>query len=314
MLPDITQVHIDQPLTNISIAAMNDANSFVAQKIFPRVQVAKESDKYFVFTKSHLFRSTVEVRGPASPVKKRGYAVSATNYQANEYATGILVPDRIRNNSDAPLRPLEDGTTIITHDMLMFIESNFANEFLVTGTWTTNATLSGTDQWSDYANSDPIVNIDDAKETINGLTGIPTEALSLAMGSAVWKKLKRHPSILGAFGGGNAALKVATKEIVAEILGVKQILVSEAVTNANVEGNATQTLSRIVAKNCLVFYAPESPSLMTPSCGYFFSKTVSQIDRYRVNESRSEAVEINSLFDFKATDVDAGALIINAVA
>jgi len=53
---------------------------------------------------------------------------------------------------------------------------------------------------------------------------------------------------------------------------------------------------------------------MTPSCGYFFSKTVSQIDRYRINRKRSEAIEINSLFDFKATDVDSGVLIINAVA
>jgi hypothetical protein len=312
--PDLADVHIDQPLTNISIASMNQDSAFIAQKVFPRVPVTKESDKYYVFSKSQMFRSTVEVRGPSSEVKHRSYDLSNTNYQANEYATGLLVPDRIANNSDAPLRPYEDGTTIVTHDMLMFIENNFAAEFLVTGTWTTNTTLSGTDQWSDYANSDPIKNIDDAKETLTGLTGIPGEMLSLAMGSGVWKKLKRHPNILNAFGGGNPSLKVATKQMVADLLEVKELIVSEAIWNTNNEGNATQTLSRIVSKNCLVYFAPASPSLMTPSCGYFFSKTVSQIDRYRINRKRSEAIEINSLFDFKATDVDSGVLIINAVA
>lgn len=312
--PDRSDVHVDQPLTQFSIASMNQAEAFIAQKIFPRIPVKKESDKYYVFTKSHLFRPTVEVRGPSARVKHRGYALSTSNYSANEYATGILVPDRIADNSDAPLRPYEDATTIISHDMLMFIENNFAAEFLVTGTWTTNTTLSGTDQWSDYANSDPIKNIDDAKETITGLTGIPGQMQSVAMGASVWKKLKRHPSILNAFGGGDSRLKVLTKEIVADVLEVKEILVSEAVQNTNVEGNATQTLSRIVSKNALVFYAPPSPSIMTPSCGYFFAKTVSEIMRYRINERRSEAVEISSLFDFKATDVDAGVLYINAVA
>jgi hypothetical protein len=293
---------------------MNQPGGFVAEQVFPRVPVAKESDKYFVFTKSHLFRSTVEVRGPSAPIKHRGYALSTGSYQANEYATGILVADRIANNSDLPLRPYEDATQIITHDMMMFKENNFGAEFMVTGTWTNNVTLSGTDQWSDYANSDPVADIDTAKYTVNGLTGIPENMLSLAMGNSVWLKLKRHPKLLAAFGGGNPALKVLTKEMVAEVLGVQSILVSEAVYNTNVEGNATQTLTRIIGKNCLVYYAPPSPSLMTPSCGYFFSKVQSEIVRYAVQRRRSQAVEISSLFDFKATDVDAGYLLINAVA
>ena len=312
--PDRSDVHVDAPLTQISIASMNQPGSFIAQQVFPRIAVTKESDKYFIFTKSHIFRSEVEVRGPSSPVKHRGYALSTSNYSANEYATGILVADRIAQNSDAPLRPYEDATNIITHDMLMFIENNWAAEFMVTGTWTTNTTLTGTDQWSDYANSDPIKNIDDAKFAINGATGIPTQELSVAMGSAVWNKMKRHPLLLAGFGGGMPGLKVLTKEIVANILEVKEILVSEAVWNTNVEGNSTQTLARIVGKNCLVFYRPAAPSLMTPSCGYFFSKSVSEIFRYRVDRRRSEAVEISSIFDFKATDVDAGYLYINAVA
>ena len=311
--PTRSDVHVDAVLTQISIASMNKPESFVAQKVFPRVPVSKESDKYFIFTKSHTFRSEVEVRAPGTTVKHRGYALSNTNYQANEYATGIRVPYRIAENADAPLRPREDATNIITQDMLMFLENNWAAEFMVTGTWTTNTTLIGTDRWDDYAGSDPIGNIDTAKFTINGLTGVPTSQLSLAMGAAVWNKLKRHPSLLGAFGGGFGGMKVLTKQQVAEIFEVKEINVSEAVWNTNIEGNATQTLSRIVGKNCLVYYAPASPSLMEPACGYFFSKSVSEISAYDMPRHKAEAVEISSIIDFKATDVDAGYLYIDAV-
>ena len=312
--PGLNDVHVDAILTNISVASMNQDDSFIATKVFPALPVTKESDKYFVFTKSHLFRSEVELRSPSAAVKHRGYDLSTDNYNCNEYATGILVPDRIAENSDMPLRPYEDATAIITHDMKMFTENNWAAEHMVAGTWTTDNTLSGTDQWSDFTNSDPIGDIDTAKRTVNGLTGIPTSQLSLAIGALVWDKLKRHPDMLGAFGGGNPAMKVLTKQQAAEILEVKEILVSEAVWNTNKEGNATQTLSRIVGKNALVFYRPTAPSLMTPAAGYFFRKTSAEISRYRIQRRRSEAVEIMSNFDFKTTDVDAGYLFVNAVA
>lgn len=314
MQPERQDVHVDRPLTELSIASMNSDASFIAQRVFPRVPVKKESDKYFIFTKSFMFRSEVEVRGATSPVRHRGYELSTGSYSANEYATGILVSDRVADNSDDPLRPSEDATRVISHDMMIFIENNWGAEHMVTGTWTNNTTLSGTQQWSDYANSDPIGDVDTAKFTINGLTGVNTSDLSLAMGSAVWNKLKRHPALLNAFGGGFGGMKVLTKQQVAEILEVKEVLVSEAIYNTNVEGNATQTLSRVIGKNALVFYAPGAPALMTPSCGYFFAKTVSEIRRYRVERRRSEAVEISSILDFKATDADAGYLYINAVA
>ena len=313
MNPTRSQVHVDAPLTNVSIAAMNTAEAFVAQKVFPRVPVTKESDKYFIYNKDFLFRSRTELRAPGAPVALRDYKVSNATYGAEEYAAGIMVPDRVAENSDSPLRPYEDATKILAHDMLMFIEDNWFDVAMVTSAWTSESTLSGTDQWDDYTNSDPIGDIDTAKFTINGLTGIPTSQLSIAMGAAVWNKLKRHPQLLAVYGGGFQGMKVLTRQAVAEIFEVKEVLVSEGVWNTNNEGNSTQTLARIVGKQCLVFYKPASPSLMTPSGGYFFSKSVSEVSRYYVNRRKSEIVENCSIFDFKITMQDAGYLFLDAV-
>ena len=312
--PTVKDVHIDAPLTNISIAAMNSESAFIAEKVFPSVPVKKESDKYYVFSKSHLFRSEVEKRAPSAAVRHRGYELSNDSYLAEEYATGILVPDRVAENSDDPLKPYEDATKIISHDMMMFKENNFAAEHLVAGSWTTDNTLSGNDQWSDYVNSDPVTAMETAKYTVARAIGKAPQELSIAMGSAVYQQLKRHPKMIELFGGGNANFKILNNEQVALVLGVKEVLVSEAIWNVNNEGNSTQTLSNIVANNCLVFYKPDSPSLMTESAGYFMMKTQSEIVRYYNQRKRSQAVEITSLFDFKLTDADAGYLFVNAVA
>ena len=51
--PTQQQVHIDQALTNISIAYRN-AN-YLGEQIFPNVPVNKQSDKFFTYPKAASF-------------------------------------------------------------------------------------------------------------------------------------------------------------------------------------------------------------------------------------------------------------------
>lgn len=46
--PTASDVHIDKPLTNISVAYIQNTNEFIADKVFPTVPVDKQTDKYFV--------------------------------------------------------------------------------------------------------------------------------------------------------------------------------------------------------------------------------------------------------------------------
>ena len=40
-----SSVHIDQPLTNLTLAYVQSQENFIADKVFPTVGVAKQSDK-----------------------------------------------------------------------------------------------------------------------------------------------------------------------------------------------------------------------------------------------------------------------------
>ena len=45
-MPAISQIHIDQALTNVSVMYRNQ--SYVADQVLPSLPVAKRSNKYFV--------------------------------------------------------------------------------------------------------------------------------------------------------------------------------------------------------------------------------------------------------------------------
>ena len=45
--PTLSQVHVDAILTNSSVAYIQAADNFIANKVFPIVPVDKQSDLYF---------------------------------------------------------------------------------------------------------------------------------------------------------------------------------------------------------------------------------------------------------------------------
>ena len=53
-MPTLHDVHIDGPLSNVSIAYKNE--NYIADQVFPALAVAKKSDKYFV----NVFRAGTE--------------------------------------------------------------------------------------------------------------------------------------------------------------------------------------------------------------------------------------------------------------
>jgi hypothetical protein len=51
-----SQVHIDQPLTNLTVAYLQSQDNFIADKVFPNVPVDKKTNKYYIASRStHSF-------------------------------------------------------------------------------------------------------------------------------------------------------------------------------------------------------------------------------------------------------------------
>jgi hypothetical protein len=294
---------------------MNEDSVYIADKIFPQVSVAKQSNKIAKYDKEFWFRNEAEIRAPSTETAGGGFTVNTSDtYFCDNYGWHMDVADEDRANYDAPFDPDNDATLLAVDKLRLCREVKWAGDFFKTGVWGTTTTLSGTDQWSDYANSDPIGNVETAREAIFSATG--KDPKDLTVGRAVWAKMKHHPDFLERIKYTQKA--ILTRDLVASLLEVDNLFVGEAIQNTTKEAASTQTYAYIFGKHALLTYAPKRPGLRVPSCGYTFSWSkmggLSYMRRLRIDSRQCDRIEGHTFFDQKALATDCGYIYLNAVA
>ena len=257
-------VHVDKPLTDISVAYTQSDTNFIASRVFPTINVTKQSDKYFVFDRNTFMRDQAQKRGSGEESAGSGYTLSTDSYFCDVWALHKDISDFDRANTDAPLNADRNAATFIAQQFLIRKEKQFVDDFLTTGVWGTDKTVAA--QWSDYTGSDPLADVDVGKETILTATGqLPN---TLVMNFQVFNKLKNHPDIVDRIK--YTSSRVVTEEVLASLFGVDQVLVPKAVMDTSVEGLAAST-SLILGKHALLCHVAKNPGIEVPSAGYCFA-------------------------------------------
>src|SRR5262245_52989247 len=109
--PTPSDVHVNAALSSISVAFMQDQSEFIADRVFPAVPVAKQSDRYFTYDKGNWFRAKAQKRAPATESVGSGFTLDNTpNYFADVYAFHKDVDDDTRSNADAAIDVDRDAT------------------------------------------------------------------------------------------------------------------------------------------------------------------------------------------------------------
>lgn len=320
-LPTASDVHIDAPLTNMSLGFMQSADAFVASRVFPLVGVTKQSDKYFTYDRGYWYRNEMKKRGAGTESAGGGYAISSAEYFCDVYALHKDVDDDTRGNADTPISIDRDTSDFLSLQALLNLEKLWAATYFTTSVWTTDKVPTTT--WDDPS-SDPVGDIETGVTTIIGSTGVDPERLKLTVGYEVWEKLKHHPDLVdrikyGQSGAGSPAM--VTPQAIAAVVGVGELLVARAVENSANEGQ-TNSFAFINGKHGLISYAPERPGLRTPSAGYtmaWTSRTGSNpagtvVSRFRMDQLKSDRYEIEHSFDQKVVSADLGYFFNGAVA
>ena len=317
--PTQSAVHVDTPLTNISVAYVQNAGNFVSTSVFPIVSVQKQTDKYFTYTKNDWFRDEAKLRADGTESEGSGYGLSTATYSCDVYAFHKDIGDQTRANSDDPLSPDRDATQFVTQRLLLRQEIQWVTDAFTTSVWATDATPSNL--WSSYTTSDPIGDIETGKTTILSNTGFMPN--TLVLGYETFVKLKHHPDIIDRVNGGatNGSPAMASEQLLASIFGVDRVLVAKAVKATNVEGQ-TAAYSFTHGKHALLCYVNPSPGLLAPSAGYTFVWTgVSDglgssigISRIRMDAKRADRIEGQLSFDNKIVATDLGYFFNGAVA
>jgi len=314
--PNVNSVHVDAILTNISVAYLQNQDNFIADKVFPIVPVDKKSDKFFTYTKNDWFRDEAQRRADATESAGSGYNLSTDTYSADVWAFHKDVGDQTIANSDAPLNPLREATEFVTRRLLLRKELQWVSDYFTTSVWGTDVTgvagspSSGeTRQWSDYTNSDPIDDIEEAKSKILSTTGM--EANTLVLGYDVFRQLKNHPDLVDRIK--YTSSNTITEEMLARMFNIDRVLVAKAVKATNNEG-ATGAYSFAYGKAAALYHVASSPGLLTPSAGYTFSWTgvsggigsTIGVSSFRMESLKAERVEAEVAFDNKVIGSDLG--------
>ena len=266
--PTLNAVHINRPLTNLSVAIFNDPNEFLGPFIFPPVAVQKWSDSYFIYNQADFLRNDVQRRAPGGLYPEVGYGLSTGSYSLAEYALATDVPDEIRDNSDDPLSPDADAITLLTQKFLIASELRAREAAFNTTNITNNKTLSGGGnyQWTDYANSSPITDIYAARKIIRRAT--LRKPNRMAMGETVWEDaLINHPEFIERIKYTERSTPNRIRAAMQELFMVDEIRTSGAIYNSANKG-ATAVYGDIWGDDVLLFYSSPTFSLRMPSFAY----------------------------------------------
>jgi len=310
-------VHIDQPLSNLTLAYVQEQSNFIADKVFPTVGVQRQSDKYYIYDRANMNRTgDVKKLAPRTEVNRIGMAISNDSYFADVYGLGMDFDEQTLANEDAMLEIRAAGSQTIVNRLLIHREEQFATSFFSAGVWGTDVTPS--DLWSDYTNSTPITDVTTGRRTMQLKSG-GFKPNTMVVGKEVRDVLINHPDILARLNGGATVTNTAliTNAKLAEIFEVENFYVMEAVKNGAAEGLA-ESNSFIGGKNALLVHAPRNAGLMTPASGLTFAwnnipgannlgiTVESFSDDALKRQQVAEHIQVKMAYDMKVVGADLG--------
>jgi hypothetical protein len=308
--PTRSDVHVNRPLTNISIAYIQNSADFIADKVFPVVPVAKQADRYFVYDKDYWFRTQAEKRGPGSESAGSGFHVDNTpSYFADVYAHHMDVSDQVRTNADDPLNMDRDATMFVTQNLILKREKIFMGRYMKTGVWTgAGGDFTPAVKW-DASGSNPMLDIDLLKASIKASTGFLPN--TLVVSNDVFFALRNNAVVLDRIKYTQRG--IITEELLAALFGVQKFLVASAVLNSAQEGVAG-SYNYLTNKSFLLTYSNAAPSILQPSAGYVFSwqglfgagAQGNRIKTFRMEHLESDRIEGEMSFDMKLVGADLG--------
>ena len=298
---------VDPALSNVSIKFSND--TFIAEKIFPNLAVAKQSGKFYTYDKSNL-RVDKTVRALGAGANEVEHSATTASYVTDDHALKEFVPQEIQDQADAALDPLIDATETVTEKLMLDKELALSTLLANTANVTQNVTLSGTSQWSDYTNSDPVSDVRTARTVVHAATF--KKPNTLFMGKQVFDVLCDHPQILERVK--YSQLGVVTAELMARVFQVEQIIVGEAGYNSANEGQ-TDSLSYVWGKHAWLAFITPRAGLRQVTFGYTFTYATRVVERWNDQDRKGTYVRVgNDNYVQKIVAVGAGYLIKTAVA
>lgn len=241
---------IDPHLTAIAIAYKNA--KYIADDVLPRVRVGKQEFKFMQYGVDQYFNvpdTRVGRKSKPNEISLDGVEVTDST---EDFGLDGGVPKADMENADERYDPLGNEVEFLQELIALDREVRAAGLVFNSAVYDPGLreTLAGNSQFSDYANSSPIAKI-------NAALDLPlVRPNQMVFGQEGWTKFRAHPEIVEACLGTGAKKGNATRQAVAELFEVDEVIVGAARGNSVKRGQAP-VINRLWGKHlALVHKAP----------------------------------------------------------
>jgi hypothetical protein len=238
-------------LTAVAVAYKN--GKMIADEVLPRVMVGKELFKYRRYPAAESFTLPQTLVGRTGQPNQVQFSSTEVTDSTQDHALDVPVPNKDLKNAQAEnaqnaaavgtkqtVDPRNRAAMMVTDLIKLRREKRAADLVFNPASYAgaNQQTLSGTGQWSDYANSNP------QSAIMNALDGMIMRGNVGVFGRRAWTIFAQHPRICKAVYGNNTDAGFVTQQQVAQLLELDGIVVGEGWVNTAAPGQAA-TLVRV---------------------------------------------------------------------
>lgn len=247
------QFPIQPALTAIAVGYRN--TDYIADLVAPRVTVAAEEFEWLRWNLADGFTiPDTRVGRKGQPAEVEFTATEETS-STFDYGLDSFIPQKDIDNAPPNYDPEARATEGTTDLVLLDREKRVADTTFALATYasTMRTTLSGTSQWSDFTNSNPLTAIKAARDSMI----MPGNVLVL--GQQVWSTVQNHPVLVRAVFGPLAQGGQITRQQLAAALEIDEVVVGNAWANTARAGQ-TVSLGRVWGKHAALIRRERNPA------------------------------------------------------
>jgi len=287
-------------------------NGLVALELAPVVEVEDEEGNFLKFNPDTLQGGVEDLRAMGQQANSLDWKVTKDTYACEEYALEKAMDWRELKKYQKFLDLAKTNQEVLSEVLLTNREVRIATLLTTTANYYSSSyytSLSGTQCWDDFTNSDPEADVETAREQVS-LNAAEPNTISIPIN--IWRKIRRHPAIRALVKDTDASqltLDGFPKRLFgmnASYPGARQNTAAPGVTEA---------ITRIWSDNVWVGVVNPRPSKETMSFAYTFQVQGMLSETYEDKKRKSDVVRITvGIEDSKIVCNKAGYIIKNVLA
>ena len=259
----VGQVHIDKPLSNFAYYC--SPRGTIADALCPIVPVEKQSDLWFEFNKSEMWRTADTLRAPGDvPNTVRFYVGSKSYYAPNYELMGFVTEEELANADDVLRTKLENRVGRVRLALDIDRERRCAAAMIASAG--SNAAVASV--WTG-AGANPVGDIYTGIENVEHGTGYRPNRL--VFGLKPWNAFRKHTVVIdkavnpNVTGGAGLVTVEQAQSIFSTPGSPARILVGELFMDNNQEGDPVASITPVWTNHCFIYRVSDGPSTEEPT-------------------------------------------------